>query len=208
MADLAPTPHKWSEYYQAVTGQPFRQLLLSALAKFEEEFSSPSSRPVGFAVDLACGTARDTVELLQRNWRVLAIDGEPETVMRLRRYQDINRAYLETRIQQLADLSLPPDIDLINAGFCLNFYTSNCFPQIWEVIKTALKPGGRFCGQLLGDRDSWAVYSDLKHHSRKQVNELFSAFNVELFNEEERSSTTALGVEKHWHFYEIVARKH
>ncbi|MGQ9869558.1 hypothetical protein [Leptodesmis sp.] len=43
------------------------------------------------AVDLGCGDGRDTVELLRRDWQVLAIDGEPQAIARLLERPDINR---------------------------------------------------------------------------------------------------------------------
>ena len=33
-----------------------------------------------FAVDLGCGSGADTIALLKRRWRVLAIDGEAEAI--------------------------------------------------------------------------------------------------------------------------------
>jgi len=162
---------------------------------------------MGLAVDLGCGDGRDTVELLRRHWRVIAVDGEPEAITRLRRRQDIDRTYLETRVQRFEDLTLPPDVDLINASFCLPFCPPEHFPDLWEEIVIALRPGGRFCGHLFGHRDSWAIYSDLNHHSRSQVEQLLAPFSIELLDEEEHPGQTALGEDKHWHLYNIVARE-
>ena len=158
-------------------------------------------------MDLGCGDGRDTVELLRQNWRVLAIDGEPEAIARLRQRQDIDRTYLETRVQRFEDLTLPPDVDLINASFCLPFCPPDQFPELWEEIVMALRVGGRFCGHLFGDRDSWAAYTDLNHHTRQQIDQLLIPFEVELLDEEEHPGKTALGEEKYWHLYNIVARK-
>lgn len=162
---------------------------------------------MGFAVDLGCGDGRDTVELLQQHWRVLAIDGEAEAIARLRQRPDINRTYLETRVQQFEDLTLPPEVDLINASFCLPFCPPAAFPNLWEEITVAVRPGGRFCGHLFGDRDTWATYPELSHHTRLQVEQLLTPFAVELLDEEEHPGKTALGEEKYWHLFNIVARK-
>lgn len=204
-------PHRWSAYYQAVVGRPPRETLMTALDCFDAE--TPSQSPTkskaiaGLAVDLGCGDGRDTVELLRRHWRVIAVDGEPEAITRLRQRRDINRTYLETRVQRFENLVLPPQVDLINASFCLPFCPPNHFPALWEEIVTALRPGGRFCGQLFGDRDTWAQYPDLCCHPRPQVDQLLVPFDVDLFDEEEHPGKTALGDEKHWHLFNIVARK-
>lgn len=176
-----------------------------ALERFATELISDGSRPT--AVDLGCGDGRDTVELLRRNWRVIAIDGEPEAIARLRQRSDINRTYLETRVQRFEELTLPPDVELINASFCLPFCSPEAFTELWGEIVTALRSGGRFCGHLLGNRDSWTIYHDISYHTRSQIDQLLTPFNIELLDEEDHLGKTALGEEKHWHLYNIVARK-
>ncbi|NER79239.1 MAG: class I SAM-dependent methyltransferase [Leptolyngbya sp. SIO1D8] len=199
--------HRWSQYYQAVEGRPPRETLVKALNFFEAENPHQQSKSRRLAVDLGCGSGRDTVELLRRGWRVIAIDGQAEAIARLRQHPDINRTYLETRVQPFENLTLPPEVDLINASFCLPFCPVEYFSDLWEAIVTALKPGGRFCGQLFGDRDSWSLYSNLNCHTREQVEELFSPFEFDFFDEEEHPGKTVLGEEKHWHIFQIVARR-
>ena len=202
---------KWMQYYQAVEGRPPRPTLVKALENYDQ---APGTLPK-FAVDLGCGDGRDTVELLNQGWRVLAIDGEPEAIARLRQRPDcvdgvgakINRTYLETRVQRFEDLTLPPEVSLVNASFCLPFCPPEHFAHMWEEIVVALAPGGRFCGQVFGDQDSWAAYTDLTHHCRTQVNQMLEPFTVEWLDEENHPGQTALGEEKHWHIFHIVARK-
>ena len=64
---------EWARYYDASGDDP-RKTLLAAV----ERFAAP-----GLAVDLGCGTGRDTVELLRRGWHVVAIDSEEEAISRL-----------------------------------------------------------------------------------------------------------------------------
>lgn len=202
--DLPQFQRRWADYYQAVAGRPPRETLLMALENFASESPANLRRTV---VDLGCGDGRDTVALLHHNWRVIAIDGEPDAIARLRRRSDINRTYLETRVQRFEELTLPPDVDLINASFCLPFCPPDSFADLWEEIVTAIRPGGRFCGHLLGDRDSWSIYRDINFHTCAQVKQLLAPFDIELLDEEDHPGTTALGEEKHWHLYNIVARK-
>ena len=63
----------WSGYFNAVLGKGARDTLIAALDSFEQEGFNK-----GFAVDLAAGEGRDSLELLSRNWRVLATDNHPE----------------------------------------------------------------------------------------------------------------------------------
>jgi len=199
--------HRWSAYYAAVEGRPPRETLLAALQAFEAE-----GQVGGQAVDLGCGDGRDTVELVRRWWRVLAIDGEAEAIARLQQRPTLApfmpaSADLETRVQRFEDLVLPSAVDLINASFCLPFCPPDRFATLWGQVVGALRPGGRFCGHLFGDRDAWATYPDLSTHSRSQVEALLTPFTLELLDEEEHPGKTALGESKHWHLFNIVARK-
>jgi SAM-dependent methyltransferase len=194
----------WSAYYSAVDGRPPRDTLLTALARFEAEKSTIGCP---FAVDLGCGEGRDTVELLRRGWRVLGIDGEQEAIARLLSRPDINRDRLETQVIRFEEVLLPEAVDLVNASFSLPFCPPEYFLGLWEKIVSSLRSGGRFCGQLFGDRDSWAIYTSMNHHTRKQVEVLLQPFEVEVFEEEDHPGKTALGQQKHWHLFQIVARK-
>ena len=193
----------WVTYYQAVEGRPPHETLLKALSIFDTE---PLLYRPRFAVDLGCGDGRDTVELLRRGWRVLAIDREQNAFDRLLD-RPIQRDLLQTQLMGFETLTLPQSIDLINASFCLPFCQPADFAHLWETIVTSLNPGGYFCGQLFGDRDSWTVYPDRTHHTREQIQVLLKSFEIEWFDEEEHPGVTALGKEKHWHIFHIVARK-
>ncbi|NJL45112.1 MAG: class I SAM-dependent methyltransferase [Leptolyngbyaceae cyanobacterium SM2_3_12] len=199
-----PLHRNWADYYQAVQGRPPRETLLLALDRFDQEaLPTPTAR----AVDLGCGDGRDTVEILRRGWSVLAIDKEAEALARLTQRSSLDFSNLETQIQAFETLVLPAEVNLINASFCLQFCPQGQFPEFWAKVVAALKPGGRFSGQLIGDRDSWAAYPNLSVHTRPQVEALFSNFKFDYFEEEEHPGQTALGETKHWHIFQIVARK-
>ena len=100
-----------------------------------------------------------------------------------------------------------PECDLLNASFALPFCPPDRFGALWGSIVSALAPGGRFAGQLFGDRDTWAALPDRSHHTRAQVDQLLSPFGVEMLREEEQPGNDAHGNAKHWHVYHIVARK-
>lgn len=194
----------WGAYYRAVEGRPPRATLLEALARFDAE--PPSSQP-RWAIDLGCGEGRDTVELLQRGWRVLSIDSEPTAIERLTSRKDVDLTQLETQVDRFETLTLPQNVDLINASFCLPFCLPEHFPGLWQKIVVALRVGGRFSGQLFGDRDSWATNTSMTHHSRTEVERMLQGFAIEQFEEEDHPGKTALGQEKHWHLFNLVIRK-
>ena len=170
--------------------------MLGALARFEAP---------GFGVDLGCGQGRDTFAMLKRGWRVLAIDAEPEAIERLRaRAGDEPR--LETRVASFAEAQWP-EADLVNAGYALPFCPPAEFDGLWERLVASVRPGGRFSGQLFGDRDEWAGDDQLTFVSRDRALQLLEPFQLERFDEEDEDGKTALGDAKHWHVFHVVARR-
>ena len=186
---------EWARYYDA-TGDVPRDTLLAAA----EAFDTP-----GVAVDLGCGAGRDTVELLRRGWHVVAIDSEAEAIRRLRaKVGDDER--LQTQVARYEEAALP-SCDLVNASFSLPFCAPEIFGVVWERIVDALRPDGRFCGQLFGERDEWATEDDMSVQTREEAELLLSGFELERFDEVEEDGKTALGQLKHWHMFNIVALK-
>jgi tellurite methyltransferase len=189
----------WARYYDA-RADAVRETLLAALDRFPEP---------GLAVDLGCGAGADAAELLRRGWRVLAVDSEPEAVDRLRRRADLGPGGLDrlhTRVARMEHAELPA-AQLVNASWSLPFCRPEAFPAVWRRITLALVPGGRFCGQLFGDRDGWRGEQELTFLSRPQVDSLLEGFEAEILDEVERDGRTALGEPKHWHVFNVVARK-
>jgi tellurite methyltransferase len=193
----------WARYYDAMAGKPPRETLLAALARAEGE---PVTRE-RFAVDLGCGEGRDTVELLRRGWRVLAIDGEPEAITRLLSRTDLPPdARLETRVARY-DSATWPEVDLLNSSFALPFCPPEHWASLWQRIVESIRPGGRFAGHLFGERDEWGTRPEHTCLTRAQVEAMLRPFDIEMLEESEEDGQTAIGRPKHWHLFEIVARK-
>lgn len=191
----------WRDYYDRTAGQPPRHTLLVAVERFGADAIGRS------AVDLGCGDGRDTIELLHRGWRVLAIDAEPAAIARLQARPDLPPgAALETRCARFEDATWPT-VDLINASFALPLCPPERFPGVWARIERSLATGGRFAGQLFGERDEWRGEPGITHHARTDIERLLAGFIVEILAEEESDSITPYGKPKHWHLIHIVARK-
>ena len=191
----------WRDYYETTGARPPRETLVAALDGFARERRDP-----GFAIDLGCGNGRDTIAMLARGWRVLAIDQEPDAIRLLKDRPDLPEGgVLETRLGRFEDAALPP-ADLVNSGFALPLVPPPAFARLWQGIVAALKPGGRFSGQLFGINHSWHGDPSITFHRREEVEALLAPFAVELFREEETDSVTPRGRELHWHLFHIVAR--
>jgi SAM-dependent methyltransferase len=190
-------PNRFVNYYNATKGRPPRDTLLRALS---------NAREPGFAIDLACGDGRDTVELLRCGWQVLAIDSEPEAFARLEAREDLaNRENLATLLARMEDTVLP-ECDLVNCSFALPFCPPERFPIFWQRVINSIREGGRFAGQLFGPRDDWARGGGMTIVTRPALDALFAAFEFEHLEEEETEGTGPAGA-KHWHIFHVVAKK-
>lgn len=194
---------RWVRFFDAAGAEP-RETLLLALERYTAE-ASEESEP--FAVDLGCGTGRDSLELLRRGWCVLAIDSHPEALKRLQEKAETSKlaARLEVR-QSLFEAATWPRAQLLNSSFALPFCAPDRFDDLWRRIVASLEGGGRFSGQLFGERDEWASNGELTFHTRAEVEALLTGFDLERFDEIEEDGQTALGDPKHWHLFHIVAR--
>ena len=195
-----PERRDWISYYDEQEEREPREQLLSALASFEREGRT------GLAVDLGCGQGFETEELLRRGWEVVAIDASDEGIRRLRaRVGDVG-ARLRTVVSSMEDVEIP-DADLVHASFSLPYCRPEAFPRLWDDLRAAIRPGGRFAGQLFGDRDTWAsTKDDMTFFELERARALFDGMEIESFDEEELDDE-AWGEMKHWHVFHVIARR-
>ncbi len=188
----------WASYYEKLRDRPPRKTLIAALDAFGD-------RTGALAVDLGCGDGRDVIEILRRGWKVVAVDSEPEALRRLmERGLPGSITPIEARFE---DVPMPIGVELVNSSFAMPLCEPAKFHELWERIREALPPGGRFSGQWYGLRDSWVGRPGITFLSRDEAMALLAGFEVEMFEEEETDSTTPRGTPKHWHIFHIVARK-
>jgi SAM-dependent methyltransferase len=201
-----PTQGEWSDYYQNTLHAtvPWKTLLV-ALQSFENEGKASE----GSAVDLGTGTGKETLFLLKKGWKVLAIDGEPQAIEILsRRVDEYHKPQLQTSVCAFSHAVLPPDLDLINAGYSLPFCSPENFALCWNIIRDHLAIGGRFAGQLFGNKGEEAANPLYTTHTQEEVEFLFKEnFVIEYIENEESRKKTATGRIRDWHVFHLVARK-
>jgi tellurite methyltransferase len=197
------SPASWAAYYRWTARRPPRELLLQALNHIGWERGSNRRRT---AVDLGFGAGTDTLELLRRGWKVVAIDGQAVAARMLaRRVPARLQRSLTTLVAPMEGLELPP-VDFVYASFSLPFCDPAAFPALWANLRRAIRPGGHFAGQLFGDRDEWHGKRPLSFHTRRQVRALARGFRVELLRETEEDGMS-FGGPKRWHFFDVVFGK-
>lgn len=146
--------------------------------------------------------------MLRRGWSVLAVDAQAAAIQTLLARPELAElgARPDTRVSRFEDARWP-ETDLVNSSFALPLCPRAGFLEMWQRIHDGLRPGGRFCGQLYGDRDEWAGDPTNSHFTRAEADDLLRGYEVEMFREEETDSKTLRGKPKHWHIFHIVARK-
>ncbi len=214
MSERWVKPGDWSAYFDAVRGQPPRETLVRALDAFDRERPIDARNAPGasehLAVDLACGSGRDTIELLRRGWRVIAIDSDQAGLDELDGAVPKEARPRLERVRATLEGARWPQCDLLNASFAIPHVAPQDFPALWERIVRSIHPRGRFAGQFFGVHDDWTRLQDgipRTFHTRAQVDEMLRPFEIEFLDEVDRPGKDSFGNPKHWHVFHVVARK-
>jgi hypothetical protein len=198
------TEAKWKKHYEqaGIKNIKAAYTLTKALEFFEKEKFER-----GFAVDLGSGNGIDTIELLKRGWKVMAVDQEPEAHHQtLLAIPDHLKEKIITSQVAFEDIELPCT-DLVNATFSIPFCHPSHFIVFWDKVVKSIPKGGRFSGQFFGVNDSWSSNPEMTFLTREEIKTVFKSFNVEYFHEANKDGLTISGNTKHWHVFHIVAKK-
>lgn len=161
----------------------------------------------GKAIELGCGAGNDTVYLIKNNWKVLAIDRENVEERITKRLNDKELEKFTFQQQNFESLELEKN-NLIVANYCLPFGNKNKFEELWNKIESSITNEGYFVGNFFGTNDGWnGIKKEMIFLSREQIMELFNEFEIILFKETEKDALTGLGKMKHWHIFDVIAKK-
>ncbi|MDI3213660.1 class I SAM-dependent methyltransferase [Arthrobacter sp. AL12] len=190
----------WADYNAAQADRPVRSLCLDAMA-----FAGPGDGRR--AIDLGCGAGKETLAMLRAGWSVHAVDSLPDTRERLLVMAPEDAAgRLSIEVRAFQDLRDLPPAELIFAGYSLPFIHPDRFAGFWAVMLSALRPPGVLAVNLFGDRDSWADIPDWNFHTEAGARQLFAGLEILKFEVYDADGQSFRGP-KHWHIYDVVARK-
>jgi SAM-dependent methyltransferase len=187
----------WSKYYELTKDNPPSNLLVRALEHIPH---------VGNAIDIGCGGLRDSKFLLEKGFTVTALDQDPSVIVKA---QSISSSRFKFVISSFDNFDFPEEsFDLALAILSLPFNPPGTFNKVLKKILKSIKPGGIFCGQLFGLNDSWnAEGREMTFLSKENALKPFIDFEKIYFEEKEKAGTTAAGVQKHWHVFNVIAKK-
>ena len=190
-------PRFTEDYYKNTQELGSSPLLIEALSFLRTEGK--------IALDLGCGTGRDTKLLLENNFQVKAVDSEPLVKQYIENLQNLGHL---TYTQSTFENFNYQHYDVINARYSLPFNPREGFPFVINKVLKSLNSGGVFVGQLFGINDEWNVPgSNMSFFEKSEVQKFFTSLEIIKFDEKAEEGLLANGSKKHWHVFDIIARQ-
>ena len=101
----------------------------------------------GNAIDLGCGTGRDTVFLIKNNWNVLAVDREDTRALIETQLNEEELQKFKFVCQNFENIELEKN-NLVISNFSIPFCSKNYFQEFWNKIVDSIEVGRTFCRKL------------------------------------------------------------
>jgi SAM-dependent methyltransferase len=157
------------------------------------------------ALDLGCGAGVDAKEMSGQGLSVTAVDVNPEVKKFFKDSEEIS-----VQISSFQEFDFQK-YDFIFSRSALVFLPPHDFEKVIRKIKKSLNFNGVIAIRLWGINDSAAKRPERKGKmtfvSKEQLENMFCDFEIIELTEEEKDGKTALGQPKHWHFFNLIARK-
>lgn len=154
------------------------------------------------AIDLGCGAGNDSIFLLEKGFKVTAIDSEPQ-VSEILSKRVKNTQNLNVVIDDFSKVKLQKT-DLINANFSL-FFVKKDFKLFIKNVLDNINKNGYFVGNFLGKEDDWKKSKTTVE--KDELRNYFSKFKILYFSEEKYYKDSLTKKNKFWHVYNIIAKK-
>jgi len=209
-------------YIDKTKGQWPRRNLIKALQAFEREFDRIKDQRQLVAADLGAGAGNETIFLIEKGWKVIAIDIDPYSIETINdRFQELQSLQgdgskaklgsLDARLVSMQKMVLEPfSLDLVNASLSLPFVPRSEMKEVWNNIIEALRVGGVFTGHFFGSEHGWRNRLRMSFYSEKEIYKEFLddySLRIESFSEMKSDAPTAAGGTVFFHTFTVIAQK-
>ncbi len=182
----------WSEWYDMTRLQSPNKLLVEALSYVKN---------MGKVIDIGGGALRDVRYLLQKGFDVTVIDKSP---LLEKESLKIKSERLHSFVTSFEDFNFPTnEYVLASAMQSLSYCDFAHFDRVITDIKSSLKKGGIFCGQMYDEYSKESMSLHKTYKTADEIKEYLKDMEIILFEEER----TEEGRTKHWRIYNFIARK-
>lgn len=192
----------FSSYNAAQAERPVRPLARAALAALRDRDGIGATASLT-AIELGCGIGVEARFLAENGVRVHAYDADPSVAPALTALAD--ELPVHPGIIDLAELTALPPADLVLSCATLSFVPQDAFDALWDLVTESLRPQGILAVDLFGDQDDWAG-TEGTYLARHEVETLCAGLEVLELTEQRRDGRSFAGP-KHWHTYQLLARR-
>ncbi|MCC2646788.1 MAG: SAM-dependent methyltransferase [Rickettsiaceae bacterium] len=206
VAYLALKPNKWEVYFKNKLNEPARDFVVKAI----NSLPIPVHGEI-IALDLGASVGNETAFLLEKGFKVIAVDNQKLAFDFMLKRPDIvkfqNRLTTIISPFQELDFSTIPMIDIVTASYSLPFCPPEYFEEFWVKLVRQIKPGGYFVGNFFDPGFTAFTNSDRKQmtlHTKSQIVSLFKDFKIIDFKEVKKE---AKEVGKLDHYHIVIAEK-
>ena len=156
------------------------------------------------AIDIGCGAGNDTICLLEKGFKVTAVDSDNQ-VKEIVENRCGNNESLDIVIGDFSKVELP-EADLIFANFSLFFVKEN-FDVFMKNLLEKVNKNGFFVGNFLGKEDDWKTSKTKTVVEKDELLAFFKDFKIYYFSEEKYFKDGITKKNKFWHVYTVIAQK-
>lgn len=189
----------WSQYYKNVK-------IKNPNSNVRELIENIKIKP-GKAIDLGCGRGRDSIYLLKHNWEVISIDKNDTSEIILEQLTKTQKEKF-TFITQNFENFKSQKCDIIVTNFAIHFSNKQEFDNLWKKIYNSINSGGYFVGTFLGEKDLWNTKNkSMIFFNKNEILKLFENYKIITIKEIEREGSAFEEENKHWHIFDIIAKK-
>lgn len=186
----------WTSYHEKTRTEPPSKNLVIAMEFVRERHA---------ALDIGAGSLKDSTFLVDSGFNeVVAVDQQPYTTGLPE--EVANKITVVTSTFQMYDFP-QNHFDIVSAQFSLPFTSPEHFQHVFDSLTDSLVKGGIFAGQFFGTKDSWADRTDMTFHTVAEIEALLTSYDVLARREVDEDGLARSGELKHWHVFNIVARK-